>query len=117
MSDTRHCQFFLLRYAPCAVNDEFINIGVVLLEEQTGFCRVGLTDWKRVQRVVPDADIQVLRGIAGHLTRSLESPESREETLRTMDDSYSNAIQLSARKECLTTDPRREFETLVAQYL
>ena len=32
MADLKQCEFFLLRYVPDAVKDEFVNIGVVLVE-------------------------------------------------------------------------------------
>ena len=32
MSDKRQLEFFLLRYVPDAVKDEFVNIGVVMTE-------------------------------------------------------------------------------------
>ena len=31
MKERRQCEFFLLRYVPDAVKDEFVNVGVVLL--------------------------------------------------------------------------------------
>src|ERR1039458_2332077 len=49
------CEFFLLRYVPDAVKDEFVNLGVVLYEPgkagsaQAGFADVRFTrDWRRV---------------------------------------------------------------------
>jgi len=32
MAEYRQCEFHLLRYVPDAVKDEFVNLGVVLLE-------------------------------------------------------------------------------------
>ena len=34
---TTHCQFFLLRYVPDAVKNEFVNIGLVLRDGSTFF--------------------------------------------------------------------------------
>ena len=42
MAELKQCEFFLLRYVPDAVKDEFVNIGVVLMEpgeERSGFAR------------------------------------------------------------------------------
>ena len=32
MAELKQCEFYLLRYVPDAVKDEFVNLGVVLLE-------------------------------------------------------------------------------------
>ena len=34
MPDLRKCEFFLLRYVPDAVKDEFVNIGVLVLDAE-----------------------------------------------------------------------------------
>ena len=34
MADFKQCEFFLLRYVPDVVKGEFVNIGVVLLEDR-----------------------------------------------------------------------------------
>ena len=50
MADLRQLEFFLLRYVPDAVKDEFVNIGVVMLEpgaNGAGFADVRFTrDWR-----------------------------------------------------------------------
>jgi hypothetical protein len=52
MADRRQLEFFLLRYVPDAVKDEFVNIGVVMVEAGAGgdgFAEVRFTrDWLRV---------------------------------------------------------------------
>ena len=36
MAEYKQCEFYLLRYVPDAVKDEFVNLGVVLLETGEG---------------------------------------------------------------------------------
>ncbi len=47
MADFKNCEFFLLRYVPDVVKGEFVNIGVVLLEEREG----GFTDVRFTARL------------------------------------------------------------------
>ncbi len=42
MGDMKQCDFFLLRYVPDAVKEEFVNFGVVLLERDPQFAEVRL---------------------------------------------------------------------------
>ena len=51
MAQFRQCEFFLLRYVPDVVKGEFVNLGVVLLEEgDNGFTDVRfLRDWRRAE--------------------------------------------------------------------
>ncbi len=53
MADLRQLEFFLLRYVPDAVKDEFVNIGLVMIEAGAngdGFADVRFTrDWRRVR--------------------------------------------------------------------
>src|SRR5215831_17151445 len=95
MTDLRHCEFLVLRYVPDVVKGEFVNIGVVLLEEgEGGFTDVRFTrDWRRVRCADPDADIELLESYEDELRRLLQSrlpeiinyrqPMSRREWLLT----------------------------------
>ena len=57
MADFKQCEFFLLRYVPDVVKGEFVNLGVVLLEEgDDGFTGVRFPrDWRRVRGLDPEA--------------------------------------------------------------
>ena len=95
MAEYRQCEFHLLRYVPDAVKDEFVNLGVVLLETgedpalppkeggRTGhpapnsgqlFTDVRFTrDWRRVRCLDPEVDVELLEGFEGELRRMLQS--------------------------------------------
>ncbi len=93
MAAFRQCDFFLLRYVPDVVKGEFVNVGVVLLEEAAGdggpstgpgqapsagsgqvFTDVRFTrDWRRVRCLDPEVDIALLESYEGELRRLLRS--------------------------------------------
>ncbi len=67
MADGRQLEFFLLRYVPNVVKDEFVNIGVVMVEPGAkggGFAEVRFTrDWRRVRCLDPQADVEMLEAL------------------------------------------------------
>ena len=75
MAAYKQCDFFLLRYVPDVVKGEFVNLGVVLLEEgDDGFTDVRFTrDWRRVRCLDPEADIELLESYEAELRRLLQS--------------------------------------------
>jgi Protein of unknown function (DUF3037) len=121
MADRRQLEFFLLRYVPDAVKDEFVNVGLVMVEAGAsggGFADVRFTrDWRRVRCLDPQADMEMLEALEREIRGQLASTHDREVLLRRLEDSFSNVIQLSPAKGCLAEDPVAEMETMAAIYL
>jgi len=120
MSDQRQLEFFLLRYVPDAVKDEFVNIGVVMIEPAAngaGFADVRFTrDWRRVRCLDPQADIEMLEAVEREIRGQIGEVHERGVLLRKLQDSFSNVIQLSPTKGCLAEEPAREIEMLARLY-
>lgn len=116
MPDLKQCEFFLLRYVPDAVKGEFVNIGVVLLGPAGAEMRFA-RDWSRVQCMHPDADLEMLQAIESELRAELAHGESRERLLQKLQDSFSNALQLSPITGCLAESPQAEADLLAQHYL
>jgi Protein of unknown function (DUF3037) len=120
MADKRQLEFFLLRYVPDAVKDEFVNIGVVMTEPAangSGFADVRFTrDWRRVRCVDPDADIEMLEALEREIRSQLGAVHDRGLLLRKMEDSFSNLVQLSPTKGCLAEEPEKEIDILANLY-
>jgi hypothetical protein len=121
MADRRQLEFFLLRYVPDAVKDEFVNIGLVMVEHwanRGGFAEVRFTrDWRRVRCLDPQADVEMLAALERDIRGQLATTHDREVLLRRLEDSFSNVIQLSPAKGCLAEDPVREIEAVASMYL
>ncbi len=120
MADRRKLEFFLLRYAPDAVKDEFVNIGVVMTEAAangSGFADVRFTrDWRRVRCVDPDADIEMLEALEREIRSQLRAGLDRGLLLRKMEDSFSNLIRVTPVRGCLAEEPEREIDILANLY-
>jgi hypothetical protein len=121
MAGRKQLEFFLLRYVPDAVKDEFVNIGVVMVESGAngaGFADVRFTrDWRRVRCLDPQADVEMLSALERDIRRHLATAQDRVVLLRRLEDSFSNVIQLSPAKGCLADDPAVEIEKMASMYL
>ena len=118
MSTMEKCNFFLLRYVPDAVKNEFINIGLVLLPQQ-GEPQLRFThDWGRVRCLDSQADVEVLEALEADLRDQLRGMNGdRDSILRRIQDSFSNALQPSEFKACMAESPAVEADTLATLYL
>jgi hypothetical protein len=120
MAGLKQCEFFLLRYVPDAVKDEFVNIGVVLVEPSAngaGFTELKFTrDWQRVKCLDPAADLEMLEGLEDDLRARLKET-GRTEFISSINESFSNVLQLSPGKACLTESPVEELGRLAEMYL
>jgi Protein of unknown function (DUF3037) len=118
MATMEKCGFFLLRYVPDAVKNEFVNIGLVLLPEggdpELRFTR----DWARVRCLDSQADVEVLEALEADLRDQLRGVNGdRDSILRRIQDSFSNALQPSDFKACLAESPAVEADKLARLYL
>jgi hypothetical protein len=115
---------------PDAVKGEFVNLGVVLLEEgDNGFTDVRfLRDWRRLRGLDPEADIELLERYEAELRRLLQSHERevinyrepmsrREWLLAQMQQSFSGALEITPMTAVLTESPQAEIGKLAQTYL
>lgn len=118
MPGYQQCEFFLLRYVPDAVKDEFVNIAVVLVSSG-GFAEVRFSsDFGRVRCLDPTADLEMLAGLEADLRRHLQSGGAdRDALLRHMQDAFSGTLQISPGKACLAESPQQELARLAELYL
>jgi len=118
MADLKKLEFFLLRYVPIAVREEFVNVGLILMEaDHAGFAEVRFApDWRAAERIDPQVDTEKLEAIARHARKQFQNPETRAAFVKKMEDSFSNLIQLSPMSACLAEDPAKEIEALSSFY-
>ncbi len=99
----KQCEFFLVRYVPDPVKNEFVNIGV-LLREASGIGDASAVvrftrDWGRVRCIDPDADIAMLELLEGEIRQRLGNGGAGiRPIVSVLQDSFSNIVQLTAAK-------------------
>jgi hypothetical protein len=118
VAESKQLEFFLLRYVPDAVKDEFVNVGVVLLEPSGGFAGVEFArDWRRLRCLDPDADLEMLQALEAELRSKLKDAADREALLARLKDSLSGSLQLSPSKALEAESPAQELTRLAEMYL
>lgn len=120
MNARQQCDFFLVRYVPDPVRNEFVNIGVLLRaagrpeETVVRFTR----DWARVRCVDPDADVAMLEALESELRgRFVEHDAQPQPIMRVLEDSFSNAIQVTEPKAYLAESIVSGIEELMRLYV
>jgi len=119
MESATQCDFLLMRYVPDPFKNEFVNIGVLLLGRDNEFADVRFTrDWARVRCADPQADVDVLEALESDIRQQLQgSSESRKQIVYRLQDTLSNALQLSEASGLLSVSPTQDLERLAQTYL
>lgn len=120
MTERRQCEFFLVRYVPDLVKNEFVNIGVLLREEaQPESTVVRFTkDWARVRCVDPDADVEMLEALEIDIRQRLaEARPDVKPMMALLEDSFSNLVQITEPKACLAETVAAEIDQLMQLYV
>ena len=118
-TDLKECSYFLVRYVPDVVKEEFINIGVFLFcpGEQFLDC-VFSDDWRRLKRFHPQADPEFFKLLQVDFEDQIKKREGDlEGYIREMQQSFSNLIQLSPLRTCLSADLGGQLQDLFQRHV
>jgi len=134
----RTLAYRVLRYTPNLVRDEWVNIGVLVFDPQSGERRMRLIEepeeYARVRRLHPRADEELLRALrddlenrfvtAAQLFQGNGNEKSGSQTsaewlklLGKWDETLSNALQLAPQKGVHADDLDAETERLYADHV
>jgi Protein of unknown function (DUF3037) len=127
------CAYRVLRYMPNLVRDEWVNIGVLVFDPQSGERRLRMIEdpeeYARVRRLHPRADESLLRALRNNLEdrfasagelfqgngQAQDGGNGRADWLKLLgkwDDTLSNALQLAPQKGVYASDLDAETERL-----
>jgi Protein of unknown function (DUF3037) len=137
-ADVRPLAYRVLRYTPNLVRDEFVNIGVLVFDPESGERRLRLIEerdeYVRVRRLHPKADEALLRALRNDLEdrfasasdlfrgngQAHEEGNGRADWLKLLgkwDDTLSNALQLAPQKGTFANDLDAETDRLYADHV
>jgi hypothetical protein len=109
------CTFRILRYVPNLVRDEWMNIGVLLVDPE-GRLHVRVLEeesqYARLRRLYPAVDVAVLRALGGDLEAKAAGRGEGAALLAGLEETLSNALQLGPQKAVLTVNAEAELERL-----
>jgi hypothetical protein len=111
------CAYHVVRYQPNLIRDEWVNIGVLLLDPSSGRVRQRWldepADFARLRRLHPAADEELLLHLPAEFDRQFAGRTlDSEAILEKFDQTLSNAVQLSPRKGLLARDPDAELDRI-----
>lgn len=119
--------YHILRYVPNLVRDEWVNIGVLVFNPETGERRLRLiedqVEYNRVRRLHPTVDEAVLRALRDELEDCVDPERDRrpaiplEKILSKCDETLSTALQIAPQKGVLADDLDGELERLYSDHV
>lgn len=126
--EERGFTYRLLRYVPNLVRDEWVNIGVLIFDSETGERRLRMIEdqeeFARVRRLHPSADQSVLRRLREHLESRFDSVEGSngnainwQDVLAKLDNTLAEALQFAQPKGVLGGDLDEELERLYTDHV
>jgi hypothetical protein len=130
---SRTCAYRVLRYTPNLVRDEWLNVGVLVFDAQTGERRLRMieepAEYARVRRLHPQADEGLLRALRDDLEKRFSgasmlfgngNAQAGTDWLKLLgkwDETLSNALQLAPQKGVYADDLDAETERLYADHV
>jgi hypothetical protein len=120
---TKEFEFFVLRFVPDPVKEEFVNVAVCLIQsssDQVFYASLAVTsDWPRVRCLAKDVDTESLQQWLHGLQSDLSDPSRRDEVIRLMTSELSAVVGVSAVRKSLLGDkePEMELRRLAATFL
>jgi hypothetical protein len=128
-SDLRACAYHVVRYLPNIVRDEWVNIGILLFDPANGRILRRMMEepgeFARVRRLHPGADEDLLRRLpdefdaqfAAGAGPALAGNGLAAANLERLEQTLSNAVQLSAQKGLLAADLDAELDRLYRDHV
>ena len=118
MADEGQLELYLLRFLPHALRDDFVTVGLLLMESDGGFAEVRFTrDWKMLQCVAPDVELEWFELVESEIRGKLGELRRREDLLQLMSERFGTMLDVAPTKAVLTEDPAKEMEVLTSMYL
>jgi chorismate mutase len=118
MAEKRQLELYLLRFLPHALRDDFVTVGMLLLESDGGFAEVRFTrDLRMLQCVAPDVELEWFGMVESEIRGRLGSLRRREDLMQIINERFGTMIDVAPTKAVLTEDPEKEMAVLTSMYL
>jgi len=118
VAEKRQLELYLLRFLPHPLRDDFVTVGLLLVESDGGFAEVRFTrDWRMLQCVAPDVELEWFEMVEREIRGMLGSLRRREDLMQLVSERFGTMIDVAATKAVLTEDPAKEMEVLTGMYL
>ena|SRR5271166_3683559 len=118
MADKRQFELLLLRLVPHALRDDFMTVGVVVLELGGEFADFRITrDWKRVECFAPDLEVEIFEHLETAVREQLKEIRGRDELVQLLETRFGSVFDVGPVKAMVAADPAAEMRVLERDYL
>jgi hypothetical protein len=129
MAEKRQFEVLLVRLVPHALRDDFMTVGVVVLEpgklpnEASGkgteqFADFRITrDWKRVACFAPDFEMETLEYLEMEVRSKLKDMHGRNDLVHLLGERFGSAFDVGPVKAMVAENPAAEMRVLERDYL
>jgi len=118
MSSRRQFELLLVRVVPHALRDDFITVGLVVLEAGGAFADFRITrDWKRIRCFAPDLEVEMFEHLETAVGEHLKEIRGRDELAQLLASRFGNMFDVGPVKALETRDPAGEMRVLERDYL
>lgn len=112
----------IVRLVPNLAREEFVNLGVLLISPKLNRLEARFvseeSEFARIRRLYPEADLALLRNLEGEFTQRLAGFEQDiAGQVTKLEDTLANAIQLSPQRGLLTANAAEDLERIYAEYV
>jgi hypothetical protein len=118
MAEKRQFELWLVRVVPHALRDDFMTVGVVLVEANGEFADARFTrDWKRVECFAPEIETEVFEQLEAAVRGGLKEARRREDLVRLLEERFGALFEVGPVKGLVAADPVAEMRVLMRDYL
>ena len=118
MGEKRQLELYLLRLVPHALRDDFMTVGVVVIESDGAFADVRFTrDWKRVECFAPEIELEHLERLESAVRTGLKEIRGRADLLKLLEERFGPEFDVGPVKGIEAMDPAAEMAVLTRDYL
>src|SRR4051812_15379403 len=118
MADKRHLELYLLRLVPHALRDDFMTVGVVVVEAGGTFAGVRFSrGWKRGGCFAPEIELEHLERLETAVRGELQAIRSRADLMAVLESRFGTEFDVGPVKAIEAVDPAAEMGVLVRDYL
>jgi len=117
MAEKRQLELFLVRFLPHALRDDFVTVGLLLLEKDGGFADLRFTrDWRMMRCVAPEVETEWFEKVENEIRGNLGRLRRREDLIQLVDERFGSSLDVAPPKGVLTEDPAKEMDVLAEMY-
>ena len=118
MAEKRQFELLLLRLVPHALRDDFMTVGIVVVESEGAFADVRFTrDWKRVECFAPEIELEHLERLESAVRMGLKGIRGRADLLKLLEERFGPEFDVGPVKGIVAMDPVAQMEIVERDYL